>query len=65
MTKESLQTKLEDLKQKSEQTIQQITQYEQLITNLREEALMIKGQYQAIEELIKEFTDTPLKSKKG
>ncbi len=63
MNKVDLTKKLDDLRLKSESTIAQITDHEKTIEVLREEALLIKGRYQAIEELIKELPDVPPKSK--
>lgn len=58
MTKDSLQAKLDELKQQSESTINQITQYENAIVSLKEQALVIKGKYQAIEELLPDISVT-------
>lgn len=69
MTKESLQVKLDDLKQQSENTLKKLDDYEKVSQSLREEALMIKGKYQAVEELLLSgFPETDAvspKSKKG
>lgn len=56
MNKESLEAKLEVLKQKSEDTIKKIEEHNTLAKNLREDALIIKGEYQAIEKLIAEIS---------
>lgn len=52
MTKDSLQAKLDDLKEQSETIINQITEHENDIISLREQALIIKGRYHALEELL-------------
>jgi hypothetical protein len=65
MHKEALLAKLADLKQQSESHIAQIAEHEEIVRNLRDSALIIKGKYQAIEEQLAELPDvTNVKSQK-
>jgi hypothetical protein len=57
MTKETLLAKLEELKQKSESLINQVNEHDKIAQTLREEALIVKGRYHAVEELIAEFVE--------
>lgn len=57
MDKDTLNAKLEDLKQQSQNIIDQINTQDTLTQGLREQALIIKGKYQAIEQLIAEIPE--------
>lgn len=57
MNKADLEAKLKILSQKSEQAIKQMNAYTDAAQAQKEEALMIKGEYRAIEGLIAELPD--------
>lgn len=60
MNKESLSAKLEELKQKFDETNNQLAEYDKVSLSLREQALLIKGEYQGIEKLIAELPGEPV-----
>jgi hypothetical protein len=60
MTKESLELRLAEYQQQFDSTSSEITQHENTIISLREQALIIKGRYLEIQDQLKAFpTPTP------
>lgn len=63
MDRKQLTDSLEELKQKSINTLDQATQYDNAAQNMREEALMIKGEYRTIERILANWVDEPKEDK--
>jgi hypothetical protein len=63
MNKSSLSNELDLLRKKSQDVISQISEHERIAKLLREDALIIKGEYQAIERLLTNLPEDIKKAK--